>query len=263
MEVAQLWEHVPHGWHAHIDITDCPDAGTLIRVAANRREALEASSHSDVARLVRTELAKQGHSYGRGGYRSARLAEVEEQEEVEAMTASAPAPKNLQLPGNYTYPVSDFRSKKVPPRPCRHCGNPLHYDNDCGSWRQAGRQKSSFASNSKSGTAYQSSYVSMLEDDFEEYAAHVAAFAAEAYGDSYPTTPVFTADSGINTRAAYVGVAVEATWADLAIDSETLETTRDLPAEGCYEPAPSWDKPPGHAVQGVDAFKVLCHVNDL
>ena len=36
-----------------------------------------------------------------------------------------------------------------------------------------------------------------------------------------------------------------------------------LPEEGVYEPQRIWERPAGHAVQGVDAFKVLCHVNSL
>ena len=30
-----------------------------------------------------------------------------------------------------------------------------------------------------------------------------------------------------------------------------------------YEPTRAWERPAGHAVQGIDAFKVLCHVNSL
>jgi len=34
-------------------------------------------------------------------------------------------------------------------------------------------------------------------------------------------------------------------------------------AEDVYEPARAWERPAGHAVRGVDAFKLHCHVNSL
>lgn len=30
-----------------------------------------------------------------------------------------------------------------------------------------------------------------------------------------------------------------------------------------YQPTPIWQRPPGHAVRGIEAFKVSCHVNSL
>jgi hypothetical protein len=33
--------------------------------------------------------------------------------------------------------------------------------------------------------------------------------------------------------------------------------------EDVYEPAPAWERPPGHALQGIDAFKIMCHINSL
>lgn len=51
-------------------------------------------------------------------------------------------------------------------------------------------------------------------------------------------------------------------WADLAVYSAELEQTQ-LPEEGIYEPPRIWERPPGHTARGIDAFKVLCHVNSL
>ena len=36
-----------------------------------------------------------------------------------------------------------------------------------------------------------------------------------------------------------------------------------LPKEGVYEPKRIWERPASHAVKGIDAFKICCHINSL
>jgi hypothetical protein len=52
-------------------------------------------------------------------------------------------------------------------------------------------------------------------------------------------------------------------WAMLPINMVDLEREVERPSEDIYEPTPVWERPAGHAVQGIDTFKLLCHVNSL
>jgi hypothetical protein len=52
-------------------------------------------------------------------------------------------------------------------------------------------------------------------------------------------------------------------WSSLPVNLLELEEPNDKPSESVYEPSPMWECPPGHAVEGVDAFKFYCHINNL
>jgi hypothetical protein len=49
-------------------------------------------------------------------------------------------------------------------------------------------------------------------------------------------------------------------WATLPVNILDLEKEVEQPSEDVYEPSPVWERPVGHAVQGIDAFKLLCYV---
>ena len=51
-------------------------------------------------------------------------------------------------------------------------------------------------------------------------------------------------------------------WEELVINVATAKVLH-LPEEDIYEPARIWEWPAGQAVQGVDAFKLHCHVNTM
>jgi hypothetical protein len=51
-------------------------------------------------------------------------------------------------------------------------------------------------------------------------------------------------------------------WQELAATTADIENLI-LPEEDIYEPNRIWERPAGHAVQGVEAFKIRCHVNTL
>jgi hypothetical protein len=61
-KVLELWRHTPTAWTAHININLCPTAGELIKTITDKEEQLLASSISNIAWLVWTELQKQGNS---------------------------------------------------------------------------------------------------------------------------------------------------------------------------------------------------------
>ena len=56
---------------------------------------------------------------------------------------------------------------------------------------------------------------------------------------------------------------MEASWISLLANLTSTSEELDKSAEGIYEPTPAWERPAGHAVQGIDAFKIQCHVNCL
>jgi hypothetical protein len=51
-------------------------------------------------------------------------------------------------------------------------------------------------------------------------------------------------------------------WVSLQVNTTNVDSML-LPKEGVYEPQRIWERPAGHAVKGVDAFKLRCHVNAL
>ena len=55
---------------------------------------------------------------------------------------------------------------------------------------------------------------------------------------------------------------LEPNWANLPINSVNLDSLH-LPEEGVYEPKRIWERPAGHVVKGVNAFKIRCHINSL
>ena len=55
--------------------------------------------------------------------------------------------------------------------------------------------------------------------------------------------------------------SAEASWTSLLVNQTDAKDNMDIPAEGVYEPTPAWERPAGHTVQGIDVFKVQCHVN--
>ena len=255
-EVLNLWTHCPTSWAAHIDTTLCPMAAELIKVATDKREQLQASNVTDLSRLVRAEMQRQQQRR----FANAHLADIEEEDEdftLEGLVADAKAVANkspAKAPGSYPYPTANNQSRKTPPRPCRNCGSPLHYDRDCTSWRKLGSGKEKPKPNSKMNKLYHKSYIAMIDSNDDEYDAQCATFLAALDSDLPTETP-----------AAEVFLAIEErsqSWEELAvnvIDTETLH----LPEEDIYEPTRIWERPAGHAVRGVDAFKLHCHINTL
>ena len=55
----------------------------------------------------------------------------------------------------------------------------------------------------------------------------------------------------------------ESAWITLKANAAELESTKESKFEDIYQPDPVWQRPEGHAAWGIDAFKVLCHVNCL
>ena len=55
----------------------------------------------------------------------------------------------------------------------------------------------------------------------------------------------------------------ESAWTALEANVSELNDSASPQFEDIYQPAPMWQRPAGHALQGIDAFKLLCHVNCL
>ena len=94
----------------------------------------------------------------------------------------------------------------------------------------------------------------MIDSNDEEYEAQCATFLAALDSDQ-PT----------ETLATEVFLAIEEHshhWEELAVNVVDTELLH-LPEEDIYEPTRIWERPAGHAVRGVDAFKLHCHINTL
>ncbi len=98
---------------------------------------------------------------------------------------------------------------------------------------------------------YHKSYIAMIDDEYE----------------TQSTTFLAALDSDLpsETLVAEVYLASKEhshSWEELAVNVATTEILH-LPEEDIYEPKRIWERPASHAVQGVDAFKLRCHVNTM
>ena len=270
-EVADIWLHSPPAWSAHIDLELCPTSAELIKLATDKDEQLQASgSISQLVRLMRSGALGQAN-------RTVHLASVEEEEEYESLTADAKkgsTASDVRAPGSFPFPLATNRSKKIPPRPCRNCGSVLHYDRDCASWRNRDRPGTKALPASKANNAYQASYMAMLEDLDEEYQEQCDVFHAslnEALEATVLVTEVVPSEMPSNCPANVAELPMstlspgveESRWDSLPAHTAAVEPPWESPSEKVYKPRPLWERPAGHAVQGIDAFKVHCHVNSL
>ena len=166
-EVLDLWMHCPTTWAAHIDTSLCSTAAELIKVATDKREQLQASNVTNLSRLVRAEM----HRHNQWRFANAQLADIEEaieEPEFDSLTVETKSPSSNgapKAPGAYPYPQANNRSHKTPPRPCRNCGSPLHYDRDCASWRKLSHGNDKPRPNNKLSEAYHKSYIAMHSMD--------------------------------------------------------------------------------------------------
>lgn len=55
----------------------------------------------------------------------------------------------------------------------------------------------------------------------------------------------------------------ESSWTSLNVNILETDTLPSYQFEDIYQPIPVWQRPLGYAAQGIEAFKVLCHVNCL
>ena len=101
---------------------------------------------------------------------------------------------------------------------------------------------------------YHKSYMAMIDSNDDEYDAQCATFLVALDFDSPMETPVAEVFLAIEGRSH--------SWEELVVNIVDTETLH-LPEEDIYEPTRIWERPAGHAVQGIDAFKLHCHVNTL
>ena len=141
----------------------------------------------------------------------------------------------------------------------------MHYDHNCASWRSQGRPENKSGPTSKASEAYAKAYLAMLEEDELSYDVHCATFNASP--DLTPaTTKAFMAQTMHKTPDPSISeelLLTESSWSSLPANTAELREDDDKPSESMYEASPVWEQPPGQAVQGIDAFKISCHVNNL
>ena len=119
----------------------------------------------------------------------------------------------------------------------------------------------------------------MLEDDEDDFDKHCTTFHAlldtdqtvETYVVEYAGDETKVSENIGETEATALLAAEqlpsenpdETTWATLSVNVVESENRSERPAEDVYKPARAWERPAGHSVKGVDAFKLHCHVNSL
>ena len=275
VEVGDLWLHTPTAWNACINIDDCPTSAALIKLATDREEQLLASSattSTSVARLVRQEVQRLSAQHqGQRRQFASHLAAVDEEKELQeapglAIDAKSPADKNIhKAPGKYPYPFATNRSRNAPPRPCRNCGSNLHYDRDCESWRKRGKNDDKKLPTNAANAAYEEAYIAMLQGEDETCSNHCDTYYAMV--DTLTAVDSLLAGITVETEEyAWDEIPpplVNCAWTTLETNVSELNDSASPQFEDIYQPAPMWQRPAGHAVQGIDAFKLLCHVNCL
>ena len=55
----------------------------------------------------------------------------------------------------------------------------------------------------------------------------------------------------------------EGVWTTIEANLAKLESTKEIQTEDIYQLEPIWQWPVGQAAKGIDAFKILCHINCL
>ena len=162
---------------------------------------------------------------------------------VDVMTAATASGSTLK-PTAYVYPFSDFCSKRKPPRACRHCGNPLHWDNECTSYKKDPSKARPY--DKSVATA---SYL-------EAFAATLEVLEAGKIQNPAPFEPVDSEgpeeELEFSTPDCSYGDCVPR-------EVLTAQLTKEINHE--YIPEPSARKPPGMAALGTEALKIRCHVN--
>jgi hypothetical protein len=103
----------------------------------------------------------------------------------------------------------------------------------------------------------------MLEDNDNNYEVHFANFNKCLDTSTHVEALVVEASSKDNSPDITEiddWVWKADAWATLPVNLSGLENLVEPPSENA---APCWERPPGHAVQGIEAFKLSCHVNSL
>ena len=119
----------------------------------------------------------------------------------------------------------------------------------------------------------------MLEDDKDDFNKHCTMFhalldtnqIAESYIVKYACeeTKVLEASGETETQVLLTAEPMlpkfpnDTTWATLLVNIVESEDRTERPTEDVYKPARAWERPAGHSIRGVNAFKLHCHVNSL
>ena len=105
----------------------------------------------------------------------------------------------------------------------------------------------------------------MLKEDDDSYDSYCATY--NTLVDEAASTDILTTEVGEDMPSAFADYSsmqsesTEASWTSLPVNLADAKDNMDMLTEGMYEPMPAWERPAGHAVQGIDVFKVQCHVN--
>jgi hypothetical protein len=130
------------------------------------------------------------------------------------------------------------------------------------SWKRQGQPDGKYIPNVKANDAYHKSYVAMLKDDEEGYNSQCDTFNALINHVDIAEALTVELDENCHSPST-IDTDTPIGWSAIPINIIELENGTEHPTEDIYEPAPAWERPPGHAVQGIDAFKIMCHVNSL
>ena len=106
----------------------------------------------------------------------------------------------------------------------------------------------------------------MLEEDDPSYDTYCASY--NALVDSVGPVDVFIAETSEacarqDDDSPMFPEAIENSWISLPVNLAEASEDPDKPATGVYKLSPAWERPAGHAMQGIDTFKIQCHVNSL
>ena len=111
--------------------------------------------------------------------------------------------------------------------------------------------------------AYEEAYISMLQGDEELCSTHCDTYYAIV--DSFVTVETLLVQmfTYLEDDEFKLSNTAEGIWNSLEANVAELESTVETQFEDIYQPEPIWQRPAGHPAKGIDAFKVLCHINCL
>ena len=237
-EAQRLLEDIPKGWWAHLNIDQLDTAEELLRLTKLKHDELVASDEFSIDALANcvARINLERNKCG-GGHVETRS----------AATAS----------GSHAYPMNDYKSRKKPPRPCRHCGSAYHWDNDCPP-RKADRSKGDHKerdSSSRLEGTYRRAYTALVEGQEAEFAVAYTEFCTLSESESSDVPDI---DSTEDSSFSYIAACA---WSEVLWDEKLVGTAI---AQGeIYEARKIFERPPGQQSLGSDACRVSCRVNAI
>ena len=271
LEVGDLWLHMPTAWNTCINIDECPTSAMLIKLAMDREEQLLASlvtTSNSVVKLVWQEMQKLSvQNAGSCQLFPSHMAEVEEDKEPMEDQACQSNPRALQTriytrPWANTHTLLRLIVQRIPP-----CDPAETAEATCTMIEiviPGVKETKRIAENCLSTLLIQltKKHTYPCCKETTKPAASTVICIMPQWTLSTVEALLVQTTITLEDGKDMLNGTTEGIWNSLEANVAELESA-NTPFEDVYQPEPIWQRPMGHVAKGIDAFKILCHVNCL